>query len=477
MSRLLITGTNSGCGKTTVTCALLAAFKARDLMPVAFKCGPDYLDPQFHRAVFGVSAYTLDPFFLDGAGLCSQLVARAGAPSVIEGAMGFYDGIGASDEASAFTVANETNTPAVLVINARGIGSSVGALIEGYARHRTPNTLQGVIFNNASAGFYPSLAHLAEQAGLKAYGYLPHETTWELPSRHLGLMRASEIANLQELLGELGGQAEQTLDLDGLLSLAESAPVLAGETRPVWMPGKQLQSEPAPEAEDPAKATSAAPASGEQLHAPRAHSPAKLRLAIARDEAFCFLYEENLELLEALGCELVFFSPLASPALPPDISGLYLPGGYPELHTEALSENGALREHINTAVQGGLPTIAECGGFLYLHKSLDEKPLCGVIDGEAHTTSRLQRFGYHTLVAATDNLLCERGESIRSREFHYCTSTSLGEGFTAHKAGRELSYSCVHTSSTLYAGFPHLYLPANPRFASRFVERMKLYAR
>ena len=440
MKRLLIAGANSGCGKTTVTCALLAALHRRGLTPVAFKCGPDYLDTMFHRAVFGVKAYNLDPFFLDGEGLRSHLAAHAGQISIIEGAMGYYDGIAASDEASAYTVARETATPVVLVLNAHGVGYSLTALLKGLAQFRPHSHIAGVIFNNAPAARYADLARMAQDAGLPAYGTLPQQQKWALPSRHLGLLTAGEIEDLQDKLRSLSKQAEQSIDIDGLLALANTAPDLNCAVKPA----------------KPRLAT-------------------RLRLAIARDEAFCFLYEENLELWQALGCELLFFSPLTDAHLPSNIQGLYLGGGYPENHAAALAKNTSMLKSIRQAVGNSLPTIAEGGGFLYLHKTLDGFPLCGVIDSAAFATAKLQRFGYITITAAHSNLLCATGGALRAHEFHYWDSDSPGSAFTAKKAGRDLTYPCVQATDTLYAGFPHLYFPANPASAERFVERMARY--
>jgi cobyrinic acid a,c-diamide synthase len=183
------------------------------------------------------------------------------------------------------------------------------------------------------------------------------------------------------------------------------------------------------------------------------------------------MYEENLEMLRALGCTPVFFSPLRDKTLPEGISGIFICGGYPELYAGALSENTAMRDDVRRALAGGLPVIAEGGGFLYLHETLDDYPMCGVIKGAAFKTDKLQRFGYITLTAARDNLLCKAGGSIRSREFHYWESDCPGDGFTAEKAGSDAFYHCVHTTDTLYAGFPHLYFPANPSFAMRFAEK------
>jgi cobyrinic acid a,c-diamide synthase len=393
----------------------------------------------FHRASLGISAYNLDPYFLDGDGLRAHLAAHAGELSVIEGAMGYYDGIAATDEASAYTVARETGTPVVLVISAKGAGRSLGAVIEGFARHRADSKIAGVIFNDATEGRYPDLTRIAEDAGVRAYGYMPRKTEWSLSSRHLGLLSVGEITNLKGLLLELGRQATQTVDIDGLLMLAKTASVFR-ETSATKIP-----------------------------------STIRCRLAVARDEAFCFLYEENLEMLEALGCETVFFSPLNDKALPSRINGLYLCGGYPELHVKALLDNTPMLESIRQAMKSDLPTVAEGGGFMYLHDSLDGAPMCGVIHGTAYETKKLQRFGYISLTAERDNMLCKAGESIRSHEFHYWDSSCLGDAFIARKAGRDRSYSCVQATDSMYAGFPQLYFPANPSFAKCFVERMSQY--
>ena len=438
MKRLLIAGTHSGCGKTTVTCAILSALKGRGVIATAFKCGPDYIDPIFHRSVSAIGAYNLDPFFLDGDGLRSHLARRAGEVAVIEGAMGYYDGIGASDDASAYTVARETNTPTILVVSAARAGKSLAASIKGFARYRHPSHISGVIFNHASAARYPDLKAFAEEAGLASYGAMPSRNEWALPDCHPGLLKPDEMAALTAALSALGRQAARGLDLDGLLALAETAPPLPA------------------------------------ARAIRHYQKKKVRLAFSRDEAFCFSYKENLELLEALGCELLFFSPLRDRAIPRQIHGLYLGGGYPERYVRALSKNKTMRESIRQAVEGGLPTIAEGGGFVYLHNSLDGMPMCGLIRGAAFTRKRLQRFGYITLTARRDNLLCGAGESIRSHEFHYWDSDSPGDHFVAKKAGRDLNYPCIHTRANLYAGFPYLYFPSNPAFAASFVRRMVL---
>ena len=436
--RVLIAGTNSGCGKTTVTCAALRALKNRGFAVQSFKCGPDYIDPMFHREVIGVPARNLDPFFSTPDQLRGQLGGAAGKLSVLEGVMGYYDGIGTQGDCSTYHVAKATQTPVILTVNVRGMYTSAGALIRGFRGFRPGSGVAGVIFNQASPMLYGDLCKIAEDAGVKPLGFLPRTEEAVIGSRHLGLITAAEIADLQQRLDKLGELAERYLDLDGILALAANASALP-------------QPQPA---------------------APVAQG---VRIAVARDEAFCFLYEENLRLLEELGCELTFFSPIHDERLPENVQGLYLPGGYPELHLAALSQN-PIRHEICRAVEAGLPTVAECGGFLYLHDTLDGAEMAGVIHAAAFGTKKLQRFGYVNLTAERDNLLCRAGESIRAHEFHYYDSEDNGSGFTAAKPSGKRNWPCVHANDTLYAGFPHLYFPANPAFAENFVRKAADYA-
>ena len=433
--RLLLAGIGSGCGKTTVTTALLRALQRRGVPLAAFKCGPDYIDPMFHTEALGVPSRNLDLFFVDEAEVRGQLARHIPTDGVgiIEGVMGFYDGVsGTTDTASAAHVARATNTPAVLVVRPRGQSLSLAAEIKGF-RDFAPNTLAGVILNGVSAGMYPYYRAIAEKAGLRVYGFLPPVPEAEIPDRHLGLVTAAEIGGLQGKLDRLADAAEQGLDLDGLLALARTAPPLVDETAPL---------------------------------VPVVDKP--VRIAVARDKAFCFYYADNLDVLRALGAELVPFSPLTDAALPKDIDGLYLGGGYPEVHKEQLAANRTMRDSIRAAVRGGLPTIAECGGFLYLHRTLDGAEMAGVLDADTMLTKKLQPFGYVTLTARRDNLLCRAGEQIRAHAFHYAVSTDEGADFDAAKPNGR-AWACIHANDTLYAGFPHLYFRANPAFAENFV--------
>lgn len=435
LPRILIAGTNSGCGKTTFVSGLLTALKRREKDLRAFKCGPDYIDPMFHASALGVPCRNLDLQFFDENTLRFSLAKNGGSLSVIEGVMGYYDGVGMTTRASSYAVAMASDTPAVLVVDARGAAHSVLAVIGGFLNLHPKSHIRGVILNRCSAMLYPRMKQaIADQFGgaVLPLGYLPVMKDCTLESRHLGLITAQEMTDLQEKLEALADQIEKSVDIPALCALAASAPELSWE--PVALPE-----------EGP-----------------------PLRIAVARDNAFCFYYEDNLDLLRSLGAELVPFSPIADAALPENIRGLYLGGGYPELYAESLSENQSMKDSIRQALEAGLPCIAECGGFLYLQKELEGRPMVGFLPGTGHNTGKLSRFGYVTLTAQKDNLLCAAGEQIPAHEFHYYDTTCNGEDFLAQKAdGR--AWRCGIATETLYAGFPHFHFYAHPQMAARFL--------
>ncbi len=431
-ARLLIAGAGSGCGKTTVTCAILQALKNRGCDLASFKCGPDYIDPMFHTEVIGAPCSNLDLFFLDEARLRERFLAHAAELNVIEGVMGCYDGLAMdSDEASSAHVARALDAPVALVIDARGMALSAAAAVRGFLELR-PNTIRGVILNNISPMSYPGLKEVVErECGVRVYGYLPPLPGCALESRRLGLVTAREVAGLREKLNALAAQAERSLDLDGLIELMRAQAPLEAE-------------------------------------AERIESVGRARIAVARDRAFCFYYRDNLELLEALGAELVEFSPLASETLP-DCDGLYIGGGYPELYARELSRNRAALDSIASAVRGGLPTVAECGGFMLLCERIGEYRMAGALPAACRDAGRLSRFGYATLRAEADGLLLRAGEEIRAHEFHYWDADDPGNALTAVKPNGR-SWRCGYVGEALYAGYPHLYFYSNPSAARRFVE-------
>ena len=391
----MLTAMSSGSGKTALTCALLAALKRRGVSVQSFKCGPDYIDPMFHTQVLGVPSRNLDLFLQGPEGLMRTLDL-----ALVEGAMGFYDGLGGTAEASAWQTADTADIPAVLILRPSGSSLTLAAQVRGLQSFRSPSHLAGLLLNRCKPALHAHLAPILErETGLPVLGFLPPMEEAVFPSR--------------------GGPASSAV--------------------------------PAP-------------------------TPVRCRIAVARDGAFCFLYQDNLDALEQSGAELVFFSPLEDQELPPNIHGLYLAGGYPELHARELSENKTMRESVRRAVTAGLPTAAECGGFLYLQQTLEDDhktpwPMAGVLAGAGFQTGRLQRFGYLTLTANADSLLLRPGETVPAHEFHYWDCTENGVSLDARKAER--AWHCGFTSPTLYAAFPHLHfngpLPLARRFADRAV--------
>ena len=437
MDRIMISGVSSGCGKTTVVCAVLQALVNRGLKTGAFKCGPDYIDPMFHSRIIGAKSANLDPFFFDEPTLRYLLAQNAAgcAVTIIEGVMGYYDGLGlTTTRASTWETAQKTASPTILVVNARGAALSVLAAVQGFLQFQPQSGIRGVILNGCTAMSYAPLAkELEARFGIKACGYLPRLPACTLESRHLGLVTAAEVADLREKLQRLAAQAETSIDLDLLLRLANEAPPLT-----VCPP-------PLPEAGEP------------------------VRIGVARDRAFCFYYEDSLELLRRLGAELVPFSPLSDERLPEDLHGLYLGGGYPELYAERLEANAAMRASIRAAVERGLPCVAECGGFMYLTQSIAGHAMAGVLSGSCFDTGKLTRFGYATLTAQRDSMLFAAGEQISAHEFHRWDAENPGEDFLAEKpSGR--SWRCAYAGETLYAGYPHFHFYANLSAAVRFVE-------
>ena len=447
--RLLLCAPSSGSGKTTATCAMLRAFVRRGLSPMACKSGPDYIDPMFHTSVVGAKSCNLDLFFFSretARALLQKNAANAGV-TILEGAMGYYDGIAMTARASAYDLACATDTPAVLIVDGRGRALSIAAEVKGFLSFRNPSRIAGVIINRVSPMLYPRLAEaITQETGLPVFGYLPEMPDCTIESRHLGLVTASEIEDLQAKLDKLAAQAELTLDLDGLLTLASAAPEIT-DTLPAL-----------------------APVSG------------AVRIGVARDKAFCFYYEDSLDVLRSFGAELVEFSPLYDAMLPENLQGLYLGGGYPELYARQLSENESMRRSVREAIAMGLPTIAECGGFLYLHKTLQDASgakyaMVGALNAEAYPTGKLSRFGYVTLTANKDSLLLNAGERIPAHEFHYWDSTVPGEDFTAQKPLSPRHWLAAVGTDSLYAGFPHVHFAARPESARRFLEKAAVYRR
>ena len=447
MIQFLLAAPRSGSGKTTMTCALLMALKRRGCAPCAFKSGPDYIDPMFHRAVLGVESRNLDLFF-SAPETVRTLYAKGAAghgAAVCEGAMGFYDGLGGvSDRASAWHLADTLDLPVLLVVEPKGQSLTLAAELKGLDSFRAPSHIAGILLNNCTARMHALLAPMLEkETGLPVLGFLPKLPEAVIGSRHLGLYTAAEVENLQQKLALLADAAEEHIDWPRLLALCEKEP-----------PALPVEPET---------------------------SPARVRIAVAQDEAFCFTYAETLEAFRDAGAEVVFFSPLRDTALPENIGGLYLPGGYPELHARELSENTSLLREIKRKIESGLPTAAECGGFLYLGQSLTDAegqswPMVGVLPGEAKDAGRLVRFGYAALSADSDSMLFRAGESFPIHEFHHWDSTANGTALAAKKPLGGAAWRCGFIDEHFYAGFPHLYWAGTP-LPQRFAAAAENYRR
>jgi cobyrinic acid a,c-diamide synthase len=443
LPRFLIGAPASGSGKTLITCGILQALVNRGLKVASFKCGPDYIDPMFHSRVIGTRSKNLDAYFV-GTDTLRYLFARTASEndiSVIEGVMGFYDGISVmSMDASSHDVSRKLEAPVILLLNSKGASISNLAMLEGFLKF-TENNIKGVIFNQMSQKVFDTIKPEVEKLGIKAIGYVPKVSHLVLESRHLGLVLPNEIEELREKLNQLADVLEESLDIDALIELASSAPDLESK---------------APEIK--------------KLDRP-------VRIGLAQDDVFCFTYEDNVEIMRRMGAEIVEFSPLKDSKLP-DVDAIVLSGGYPELHAARLCANKSMMEDIRTRISQGMPCLAECGGFMYLHDRLEDADgnmhdACGVIHGEVRNTGKLSRFGYIT-VSSEDPSSVLRDGSVKGHEFHYWDSDNCGGSWKAVKTnGKE--YMCMHEEGGLVAGYPHLYFYSNPNVPYNFLCKVLEY--
>ncbi|MCQ2593920.1 MAG: cobyrinate a,c-diamide synthase [Treponemataceae bacterium] len=431
--RIIIAAPRSGSGKTVLTISLMKALLQNGKNVSAFKCGPDYIDPMFHKKILGVDSRNLDLFFTDEEKNRALFLKNNKCDiSVIEGVMGLYDGVGGvTDQASTYHLARTLKAPVILVLDAKGMSRSILAEAAGFLSMDQNKLIKGIILNNMSASlFQPVKELIQENLNVSVIGYFPHQKDCDISSRYLGLALPDEIKDLQEKITKSAETFSKTVDIKKILEIAENAEDLDSQ---FVFPAKQKP---------------------------------KTRIAVAYDEAFNFYYRDNLELLENNGAELVYFSPVHDKKLPSDIGGLLLGGGYPELCAKELSANKTMAQSIKEEIQKGLPIWAECGGFIYLHQLLDlqddEKKyaFCGVINGKCFQTQKLVRFGYITL-----NEL-----NIKAHEFHYFESENNGSLCTAEKPYTGKQWKCGHNINGGFQGFPHLYYPSNISYAEKIVE-------
>ena len=441
--RVMIAGTSSGSGKTTAVCVLLSLFKRRGLDLGACKCGPDYIDPMFHRSVLNIPCSNLDPFFC-GGNMLRYLLSENGSAelTVIEGVMGYYDGVGENGtDNSSYTVAEKTETPVILTVDAKGASASLLAVIEGFAGFAENSRIKGVLFNRTSAAQYSRLAGLMNKRfgdRIIPVGHIPElPEECRLPSRHLGLVTAGEIDDLADRLNKTADICKAAIDTKAILKIANAAGELS-------------------------------------FTPPEIPAFDKITLAVALDDAFCFYYHDTLRLFEMMGADIEYFSPLADEAIPENADGLLLGGGYPELHARELEANINAKNSVAKALRNGMPAIAECGGFQYLGAELDGRKMCGLLPHTSRDTGRLNRFGYITLRAKKDGVFGAAGTALKAHEFHYWDSSDNGGGFRAVKPdGR--AWDCGVLTDTLYAGYPHICLCSNLSAAEAFYKKCLRY--
>lgn len=484
INRFMIAAPKSGSGKTMITCALLQLLKDSGKNVLSYKCGPDYIDPMFHKKVLGVPSKNLDTFFTDEKTTVQLFLdERAdGDFAVLEGVMGLYDGLGGIyEQGSSYHLAKVTQTPIILVVDAKGMGKSVLALIAGFLQYDTHHLIKGVLLNRMSKGYYDIIKPLIErELSVKVVGYFPEQKDIGLSSRHLGLVMPDELSDIKKQLNETADRLKKTIDMDLFIDIAEAADEIGDSENADKDKRKTLKNAEPMRLQDQNNT---------------------VNIAVAMDEAFCFYYEDNLRMLEKCGAKLQYFSPLHDTSLPEDCDAMLLGGGYPELYAKELSENVSMLNAIKKAFRAGMPTVAECGGFMYLHayirnicddtdeqnkadvqnkadiqNDMNKSKLVGALDGGCHFKGKLVRFGYIELAEKHSNFL-PLNEKIKAHEFHYYDSTDNGADCIATKPATGRSYDCVISHDNYWLGFPHLYYPSNPHFAESLVRKAYEYRR
>lgn len=443
---IMITAPESNKGKTLITFGLIAAAKKRGLSVRSFKTGPDYIDTLYHKKISGTDCINLDPFFLEDFAASGGIkevfnsYARGFDIAVIEGAMGYFSGIYLQEpRASAYTVAKLTQVSAIMVINKEDIAEKgedfINEYLKKYLEHSADSYMKGFIINKIQKEEYDKLkSKIEKNTGLKALGYIPYQKEFEIPSRHLGLYLPEE-SNILTTSLQLAEIMEKTLEVEYIIKAAGINDSDFNEDGTAYGANRAAQ---------------------------------KINLAFACDEAFLFIYKENIRILEEKGFNIIYFSPLKDKKLPENIKCIWLPGGYPEIYAKELAENKAMLACIKLAADSGINIVAECGGFIYLHDELEGKDGivysgAGIIKGRASAGKRLLRFGYIEVSACKDTLLLRAGEKCKSHEFHYWDSNNTNYSCRAVKANKSKAWDCIYSDKNIFAGFPHIYLGSNEK--------------
>lgn len=455
IGRIVIAGTNSGCGKTTITTAVLAALKKRNKIVQPFKAGPDYIDPMFHTTVTGRKGRNLDSWLLNENTLryLFEKNSEGAEIAVIEGVMGLYDGIGTSFEGSTAQIASILKAPVILVLSVKGMSLSIAAMIKGYCEFNKAVFVAGVILNHVKSQAHYILLKESIEANTKVevLGYFSDKADYILQSRHLGLVTAIEYEKLSFMIEALAIEAQKHIDIDRLIQIANMIKPLYCKTI---------------------------------LPQTKKNQYSDILIGIPKDKAFCFYYEDNLELLEYMGAKLIYFDTMKDTKLPQNITGLYIGGGYPELYGQQLENNKSLRQEIKKRIEEDLPVYAECGGLMYLFEKIVLQngqcyEMVGAFDGFCSMESKLQHFGYVDMEFEFDCCIGTKGTQLRGHEFHYSKETIYPSNpccFTIKKERKgksTIQWKSGYCKRQLTASYPHIHFWSNFSVPIQFLESCK----
>ena len=453
LPRVMIAGTNSGVGKTTVTLGIMSALVQKGINVQGFKAGPDYIDPSHHTFVTGSASRNLDTWLM-GNSACRELFERAAANadiSVIEGVMGLYDGsIDSTGYGSSAHLAKILNTPVILVVNARGVAQSAGAIVMGFKEFDKDIQLSGVIVNNvASSNHYECIKKTIEDScSVTVLGYLKKDKDIIIPERYLGLVPSAENRINSALYEKLGQMVLETIDNDRLLNAASSTGIFPDFNKSIFI---------------------------------NKNDSLNVTLAIAKDNAFCFYYQDDIDLFETLGAKIKYFSPLNDRYLPDDIDGIFIGGGFPELYAAKLMKNESMRNSILEAHKQGVVIYGECGGMMYLLEKLidcDDRSfkMCGVLKGTAKMENKRQGLGYVIADAVCDNIICKSGDTFRAHEFHWSKLLDIPHdnvfAYNTRKSNGSKSGFDGLLNKNVLASFTHVHFSSNPKLAKNFLSAM-----
>jgi cobyrinic acid a,c-diamide synthase len=469
--KLLIAGSRSGVGKTTISLGLMAALKKRGLKVQPFKVGPDYIDPGFHTLICGRNSYNLDSYFLGEAGVKKVFSenSKQADISMIEGVMGLFDGKGKESVSSSAEIAKIIKAPVILIIDARKVAQSAAAVVYGYKNYDQKLNLKGVIINNISSPHHFKLlkeAIKAKMNDLVVLGYLPKNQDLELPERHLGLVPVSESSELKAYSQKLVEIMEKYIDIEQVIEISQVEP------ENLFKDNSATKSTIKNKREEKIETKSFSENFKEKMES------ANIKIGIASDQAFNFYYQTNLDLLKAAGAKVVEFSPLTDSRLP-EVDAVYLGGGFPESFLQELAANREFKSDFKEKVKEGLPVYAECGGLMYFCsqvKDFEGKQfqMLDLIPAEIKMTSKLQEMGYQEVEASADNLLFKKGEKARGHVFHYSRISEIDQNVkrSYNYRKKEEGYSSL---DNILASYIHLHFASNLQIVKNYLEKALIY--